>query len=177
MRLPQQNQFANIFVQDPLPPLAAPQYESDVDTPIILLRNFSIEFLPVGQARVMADVHQLATEHHFNALVTQAIIKAHTAYGNTFDTLVEAHAYFTNLDLPGICSVMITQNRDIYATELNPIRNTARIVRADIPQQDAYLITEPEYFGVVPIRQINAQDEHYGLAIMNTRGVVKLNLP
>lgn len=175
------NTFCKIFVVDPCD-LEFFSYECDIDIMprVIVSKKPEVKEQNFGD-HINIVPFEWESEEQFNKLALETIIKAAEINNQTVSSFKAAKELLHKQDLYTskvlVSKAGYTKYGPIIATDIETIGpvNYSDYVYSfdDIADNEAYVITEPEYFGLISCRPVGDK-ELYGISICNIKGVVKV---
>jgi len=184
MKLNHSNIWRRILVEDYMD-LDYFSYECDINIPrIIVSKTPEIAIQDFGD-RVGITPFEMENEKQFNDLAINSIIRAWTMAGKTTSSFEEGKAVL-NIQLDGespVNSVLCSrQNWGLGLIDIIGHHFGGHVLMHsfnEIPKGELYLLPDPEFLGVIPIRPLKNEfetvtNELHGIGIINPTAIIKV---
>lgn len=174
--------WPRIFVEDPSD-IEVFSYECYYDmSRVIVSETPEIKIHTFGD-HVPIKPFKMKSHEQFSELAINAIIKANEIAGKTFTSFADGAKYLgADIDCGSVNCVLLSaenQGSAKISMEILSVCGDYVVFRRtyyfpQIKKGEAYIVPEPEFLGVISERKMPNGEEWHGLAIINTKAVIKI---
>jgi hypothetical protein len=183
--------WAHILCLDPAEKDTLFSYECHIDTPRVIVgktpEDHTVQVQDFGD-HCYVNPFVMENEKQLSDLAIEAIIKAHDLHRleSTVHTLSQAKQYLVeDIDCGYPAYILVSpQDKENVAFMMNLMRELGDqgeylamrkiIAFEQIPPGVCYVLPDAEFLGVIAERKVSDEERHYGIGIINTRAVVKV---